>query len=139
MNNLEAIKGVGRTTAEKLQTIGGIDTVEELAAANYMAVAKATGLPGKIVQRLISAAKNSMESMEASGPSEEALEADAEGRPIEPVVEEKLPVEEELAVGIVAESAKFPSLIRKEIVSRAMQTPPIRARVIKNIITQLFD
>lgn len=136
MNNLEAIKGVGRTTAEKLQTIGGIDTVEELAAANYMAVAKATGLPGKIVQRLISAAKSSV----ASGPSEEVLEAaDAEGRPIEPVVEEKLPVEEKVAVGIVAESAKFPSLIRKEIVSRAMQTPPIRARVIKNIITQLFD
>ena len=163
MNNLEDIKGVGPSTAEKLRKIG-IGTITALAQANPTAVGKETRLPVLIISRLIQAAKGSIE------PSEEAVSAD---RPVEPETqdertieqveaqkgevtestngalpaEEIIPVEkiieEEPSIGQVetggVEARERNFLFKEELVLRAMQMPHIRKGIINKIVKNLFD
>ena len=67
MKDIMEVRGVGRSTADKLRAIG-IETVGSLARANSGTVARKTGLPEVIGARLIAAAREASAGHPASGP-----------------------------------------------------------------------
>lgn len=124
MSDLERVRGVGPTTAEKLRK-AGFDTIPVLSEADYQTVAKKAGLAASVVQRLVHAAGETVKEIER-----ENVRREWEGR--------KSPATALEILQIGLKQRKFVSF-KQELLIRAMQKPDIRERIVKKVVKELLD
>jgi len=139
IDNLEEIKGVGKTTAEKFRK-AGYKTLADLAKITPEELAQKTKIHSTIAQKVVKAAEEEMETTVAEPVSKPTDTKTTLLKDILPSVLEDYKFKEEILKKVAEEVSDLledDSVLKWKVIKVALQKPEFRSRVANYVAKEL--